>query len=170
MESQPLFQRLKRKLFISYDHYLDAAAYQAFLKLFSSLTEMVRDNSIERELDSADPEAFVHHFVTEGFQNVACLVVLCGSRTHLDKFVDWEIKAALDLKLGVLGIILPDNPPLSDGQPTLPERMQKNFDGGFAVICRWEEIAQFKVDLMGRVAFAMDRPIDSINNSDALKL
>jgi MTH538 TIR-like domain (DUF1863) len=169
MESQPLFQRTKRKLYISYDHYLDAAAYDAFLKLFSSLTELIRDNSIERELDSAEPETYVKQLVAEGFKNVACLVVLCGSRTHMDKFVDWEIKAALDLKLGVLGIILPDNPLLADGQPLLPDRMQKNFDGGFAVICRWEEIAQFKVDLTGRVAFAMDRPMDLIDNSLPLK-
>jgi hypothetical protein len=88
----------------------------------------------------------------------------------LDKFVDWEIKAGLDQSLGLLGVILPDNPALDNGQPTLPARMQRNFDGGYAVICRWEELVQLKLDLIQRVNFAMSRPRELIDNSLPLKV
>ncbi len=98
------------------------------------------------------------------------MVLLCGSGTHLDKYVDWEIKAALDLGMGLLGVILPDNPSQSDHQPVLPNRMQRNFDSGYAVVCRWEELAQLKIDLIQRVNFSMSRPRELIDNSIDLQM
>lgn len=170
MDSQSLFQRSKRRIYISYDHYRDAAAFEAFQKLFSWLSEMKRDQSLEREIGSGDAESFVTNLSQGPLEEVACMVLLCGSGTHLDKYVDWEIKAALDLGMGLLGVILPDNPSQSDHQPVLPNRMQRNFDSGYAVVCRWEELAQLKIDLIQRVNFSMSRPRELIDNSIDLQM
>lgn len=165
MDSAGLFQKHKPKIFISYDQVSDGPYYESFKRTFSSLYEIVRDNSMARELDADDAEDFIRLAREETMSDCACMVLLCGGRTHLRKFVDWEIKAALDRKLSLIGVILPSNPPDAAGQPTLPDRMQRNFDGGFAVICRWEEIASAKVDLSARVRFAMERPTALIENS-----
>jgi hypothetical protein len=170
MDSTPLFQRTKRKLFVSYDHYRDSGSFESFQRLFSSLGEIVRDNSVARELDIGEPDAFVQNLRETNFENVLCMVLLCGARTHLDKFVDWEIKASLDHKIGLLGIILPDNPTDATGQPTLPERMQINFDSGYGIICRWEQLAEDKIDLSTRVVYAMERSSSLIKNDRPLRL
>ena len=56
MDSQSLFQKSKRKVFVSYDHYRDAVAFDEFQRLFASLYEITRDNSLEREIDATDGE------------------------------------------------------------------------------------------------------------------
>jgi MTH538 TIR-like domain (DUF1863) len=126
MESQPLFQKNKRRIYVAYDHHRDMAAYDAFVRLFSSVCDIIRDNSMERELDSAVAEEHVLRLRDEVLSGTVCTVVLCGAHTHEDKFVDW--------------------------------------DGGFAIICRWHELAQDKVDLTQRITFAADRPRDLIDN------
>jgi len=169
MNSNPLFQRKKRKLFVSYDHHRDGGRYDEFQRLFASLYEITRDNSLERELDTDDAEAFLAHLPNQGLGDAGTLLVLCGAGTHLDKFVGWEIKAALDRGAGLLGVILPDNPTDASGQPVLPERMRRNFDGGYAVICRWEELVRDKIELTPRIDFAMERPADLIDNTAPLR-
>jgi hypothetical protein len=168
MDSESLFQRAKRKLFVGYDHQADPSSYEELLRLFSSLYEMPRDNALERELDTDDGEAYVR-YLSDAMAECGCLLVLCGAFTHTRKFVDWEIKAALDKRLGVLGVILPTNPSDAAGKPILPERLQKNFDGGYAVICRWEELAQDKSDLSPRIDYAVNRPHNLIDNSLPLR-
>ncbi len=165
MDSYPLFQKNKKRIYVSYDQHRDAAAYDGFVRLFASLCEIIRDNSLDRELDTSDAEGHIRNLSEEVLRETICTVVLCGAHTHEDKFVDWEVKASLDLGLGVLGVILPDNPEDGAGQPTLPPRLQKNFDGGFAVICRWQELAQSKVDLTQMIVFAADRPRSLMDNS-----
>jgi hypothetical protein len=165
MESEGLFQKRRPRLYVGYDHFADGPYFDAFKRMFSSLYEIERDNSLERELGGDDAEGFIRHLRDEALADCACAVILCGGRTHLGKFVDWEIKAALDRKLSVIGIVLPTNPEREGGQPLLPERLRLNFDGGFAVICRWQEISEGRIDLSSRVNFAMARPVELIENS-----
>lgn len=167
MESQPpfqLFQKNKRRIYVAYDHHRDMAAFDAFVRLFSSVCEIIRDNSMERELDTAEAEEHALRLRDEVLSGTVCTVVLCGAHTHEDKFVDWDLRASLELGHGVLGVILPDNPGGEAGEPTLPPRLRRNFDGGFAIICRWHELAQDRVDLTQRIAFAAERPRELIDN------
>lgn len=169
MDSGALFQKKKRKVYVSYDHHADSQYFNQFQKLFATRYNLSRDNSIEREIDTDDAEAFVRHLDKGPMKDSACTIVLCGARTHLDKFVDWEIKVALDQGDGLVGIILPVNESLPSGQPTLPERFQRNFDSGFAVVCRWHEVVGEKIDLTQRLLFSMDRPAYHIDNGLPLK-
>lgn len=169
MDSGTLFQRKKRKVYVSYDHHADSQYFNQFQKQFSTRYLLARDNSIERELDTDDPEAFIRNLDRGPMQDSACTLVLCGARTHLDKFVDWEIKVALDQGDGLVGLILPSNPLQDQGEPTLPERFRRNFDSGFAVVVRWDEVIREKIDLTQRLLFSLDRPASAIDNTLPLR-
>lgn len=178
MPSDALFQKPKRRIFVSHDHFGDAQAYETFKRIFSSLYDIVRDSSLERELGGTDGEGFVRGLREGPMKDCDCLVVLCGARTHEDRFVDWEIKAALEERIGLLAILFPANlahPASADagaspGQPLLPERLRENFDGGYAVVCRWGEIVSTRVDLTSRIQFAMDREREMIRNARPLMI
>jgi hypothetical protein len=177
MPSDALFQKPKRRIFVSHDHFGDGHAYETFKRIFSSLYDIVRDNSLERELGGTDGEGFVRGLREGPMKDCDCLVVLCGAKTHEDRFVDWEIKAALEERIGLLAILFPANlagsaasadGEESPGQPLLPERLRENFDGGYAVVCRWSEIVSTQVDLTSRILFAMDREREMIRNARPL--
>lgn len=165
MDSGALFQRKKRKVYVSYDHHADARFFDQFRKLFSTRYLLSRDVSLEREIGTEDGEAYVRQLDQGPMKDSACTVVLLGARTHLDKFVDWEIKSALDQGDGLVGIVLPENPVLPSGEPTLPERFHRNFESGFAVLVRWGEVAAERIDLTQRILFSLDRPASAIDNS-----
>lgn len=169
MDSGALFQRKKRKVYVSYDHQADARFFDQFQKLFATRYLIGRDASLEREIGAEDAEAFVRQLDRGPMRDSACTVVLLGARTHEDKFVDWEIKAALDQGDGLVGIVLPGNPALPSGEPTLPERFRRNFESGFAVLVRWGDVAAEKIDLTQRILFSLDRPASAIDNTQPLK-
>lgn len=170
MDSGGIFQKQKQKLYVGYDHYADGSYFEGLRRLYTSIYDMVRDNSLERELDSEDAEGFIRRTGEEAMAGCAGVVILCGGNTHTGKFVDWEIKAALDRKLSLIGIVLPTDPIDPEGKPLLPPRLQVNLDGGFAVICRWQEISSTQVDLGARLRFAMAQPPERIDNSLPIRL
>ncbi|HLP39942.1 MAG TPA: TIR domain-containing protein [Fibrobacteria bacterium] len=169
MDSGALFQRKKRKVYVSYDHHADAAYYERFAKVFGSRYTLARDNSIEREIGTDDRDAFIDHLASGAMKESACTVVLCGPGTPADRFVDWEIKVALDQGDGLVGILLPGNREDVEGGAALPERFRRNFDSGFAVLCRWDEVIEERIDLTQRLVFSLDRAADLIDNSLPLK-
>jgi hypothetical protein len=169
MDSEGLFQQPKKRIYVCHDHFADGQAYETFKRLFSSRFDIVRDQSLERELGSNDGEGFVRSLREGPMRDCACAVVLCGKATHADTFVDWEIKAALEERIGLAGVILPANPLDAMGMPLLPDRLQANFDGGYAVICRWDDLVSTKVDLGARLNFAMDRDRILIRNDLPLR-
>ena len=164
MDSGALFQRPKRGLYVAYDHARDEGAYASFARHFSSLFRLQRDNSLEREIGSEDPEAHIRLLREGPMAGCDCAVVLCGAATPLAKFVDWEIKAALEGRLGLIGVALPSNPG-GPRDPILPERLRRNFDGGYAVLIRSDELLDGRVDLGSRVDFALHRPLETLDNS-----
>jgi hypothetical protein len=177
MESKPLFHKRKRKVYLAYDHLRDGARFDEFQRLFASLYEISRDNSMDRELDTDDAEGYIRYLREVAMAEAGSILVLCGATTHLDKFVDWEIKAALDRGGGLVGIILPENRDVTgpareaatESGDVLPERLRKNFDGGYAVVCRWEDLARDRIELTPRLDYAMERPMDLIDNSLPLR-
>lgn len=163
MDSGALFQHKRRRLYVAYEHTWDAAPYASFARHFGSLFRLERDNSLARELGSDDAEAHVRFLTAGPMAQCHYAVVLCGSVTHRSKFVDWEIKAALDKRLALMGVILPSNPGgLRD--PILPERLRINFESGYAIVARSDELLDGRVDLGSRLAFAQDRPLADLDN------
>ncbi len=168
MPGSPLFERNKPQAYLCYDHHGDGEYYNLSQRLFSSVAELRRDLSLDRELGANDPKSFLRG-ADQAMAGAQCAVVLCGARTHLDAYVDWEIKAALDRKIGLLAVMLPGNPTGGDGQPTLPERLQDNFDGGYAVVCGWRDLVDGRIDLTHRMAFAASRMAELIRNDRPLR-
>lgn len=163
MDSGALFQRNKRGLYVAYDHGRDENAYASFSLHFSSIFRLHRDNSLERELGSDDPEAHIR-FLREGpMAGCEGVAVLCGASAHLSRYVDWEIKAALEGRLALIAVVLPANPG-GPREPVLPERLRRNFESGYAVLVRSDEILDGRVDLGTRLDFALRRPFESIDN------
>jgi hypothetical protein len=163
MDSGALFQQKRRGLYVAYEHTRDAAAYASFALHFGSLFRLERDNSLDRELGEADAEAHAR-FLAEGpMADCRYALVLCGAATHLSAFVDWEIKAALDKRLALMGLILPSNPG-GMRDPVLPARLRINFDSGYAVVARSDEVLDGRVDLGSRLTFAKDRPLELLDN------
>jgi hypothetical protein len=165
MDSGPLFQRPKRRLFVSYDHRRDGPRYERLCLLFGSGFEFVRDNSLARELGDEDARSHLDFLSREAMAGCQGAVILCGPETHRRKFVDWEIMAALGKGLALVAIALPDCPKDAAGNPILPERFQRNFDSGYAVLCPWSGLAATEEDLSAKVRFALERPPELIDNS-----
>jgi hypothetical protein len=165
MDSGPLFRRPKRRLFVSYDHLRDGSRYERFLLLFGSGFDFVRDNSVEREIGTDDAAAHIAYLSREAMAGCHALAILCGPETHRRKFVDWEIRAALEKGLALIAIPLPDCPKDAEGNLALPERFRKNFASGYAVLCPWSGLAATEEDLSAKVRFALERPPELIDNS-----
>jgi hypothetical protein len=82
MDSGALFQRKKRKVYVSYDHHADAGCFDQFRKQFATRYLIGRDASLEREIGTEDAEAFVRHLDAGPMKESACTLVLLGARTH----------------------------------------------------------------------------------------
>lgn len=160
-----LFQRRKRRLYLAYDHFRDGEAFATFSRHFSSRFRLFRDNSLHREIGTRDAEAHIRWLAKGPLAKCEAVLVLCGEATHLSAFVDWEISAALDRGMGLIGVGLPSNPGDGNGRPLLPERLQRNFDGGYASLYAFGDLIEGRVDLGSRVAFARGHSPDLIDNA-----
>jgi hypothetical protein len=169
MDSGPLFQRRKRKVYVSYNHFRDADRFEAFRRAFSSLYEIARDNSLDRELGPDDAQSYLRRLRDEAIADAGTVLVLCGAATAEDRYVDWEIQAALDRGAGLIGILFPELPAGPDDRAGWPDRLARNFDKGYAVICRWQDLLRDKIELSPRIDYAMERPLDLIDNSLPLR-
>jgi MTH538 TIR-like domain (DUF1863) len=159
----------KHKIFVSYHHRGDQAYYDAFSNAFHDTYDVMRDNSVDREIDSDDVE-YVMRCIRENYiTGSSCTVVLVGEKTWGRKFVDWEIEATLDKGHGLIGVYLPTasrNP--HTNKITVPNRLFDNIESGFAVWRSWERlnVAQLQQD----VAEARFRNKVLIDNSRARRL
>jgi hypothetical protein len=96
----------RRKVFVSYHHDKDQAFYNDLSRLDFEY-ECVTDNSLDRWIDSDNPEYVIQRIRDRYIAGSSCTVVLCGRDTPWRKYVDWEIKATLDKTHGLLGVWLP---------------------------------------------------------------
>jgi hypothetical protein len=128
-----------RSVFISYHHDRDQGYYDAFAAAFDATYKCIADSSVDRIIDSDDPE-YVMRRIREGYiTGTSCTIVLCGPETRWRKYVDWEIKATLDKEHGLIGVLLPNNPPVAGGVHK-PDRLQDNTDSGYAILDGWAAI------------------------------
>ena len=137
-----LYPLVKRSIFVSYHHGGDRAYYEAFSNLFADTYDVIQDNSIDRAIDSADSEYVIRKIREEFITGTSCTVVLCGAQTSQRKFVDWEIKATLDKEHGLIGVNLPTNPRLPNGNVAVPNRLFDNIQSGHAIWTNWAALAQ----------------------------
>jgi len=126
----------RRSIFISYYHAADQAYYDEFSRLFSETYGVVRDNSLDRKIDS-DDTTYVRQSIRDNhITGSSCTIVLCGPMTPYRKYVDWEIKATLDKQHGLIGVKLPELVVVNNGCHK-PARLQDNINSNYAVWTHW---------------------------------
>lgn len=138
---QALLQpKAKRKVFVSYRHGGGQAYYQAFSEKFADDYEAVTDNSLDNEIDSDDVDYVMRRIREDYITGTSCTIVLVGNDTWGRKYVDWEIKATLDKKHGLIGVQLPSLKIDSNGKVTVPDRLSDNIKSGYAVWITWGQL------------------------------
>lgn len=161
-----LLRGTQRRIFVSYHHDSDQSYYDAFSLVF---TEAVRDNSLDRAVDSDDAEYVMRRIRENHISGSSCTIVLCGPQTRSRKYVDWEIKATLDKAHGLVGIKLPNNLPDSAGRVHKPDRLQDNIDSTYAIFESWENIINRRDYFRALIEVANGRPASLIVNERTLR-
>lgn len=162
--STPAPPRLS-KLYVSYHHDGDEHFYREFCRLVEGYYETVQDSSDERVSGCTDAERVITGLRESYVAETVCTVVLCGLQTAYRRFVDWEIKAGLDLSHGLVAVILPENLPDWRGRYSLPERLADNLESGFAECLHLLQLSR-GLRLFGKqVEEARAKPKSLIRNS-----
>ena len=151
----------KHKVFISYKH------------KNTPLLDMIDDSYYKRELENAGTNVFINKSVQNGdidsenkdtyikrliqeehISDTSVIIVLIGPETWSRKYIDWEISAGLDNRVGnsqagLIGILLPNHPNYSSFSlyqsynylnfQTIPSRLHSNVTSGYAKIYPWGE-------------------------------
>lgn len=144
---KPLPQNLTtHNSFVSYYHDDDESYRIAFDNLFDDL---IISQSVELgDIDSDNSADYVKQLINDKYlDDTTVLVVLIGANTKHRKHVDWEISGALSFKVGdeyagILGLFLPTHPDYSSEKyhkSSIPLRLQKNADSGYAILRDWTE-------------------------------
>jgi hypothetical protein len=128
------------KVFVSYHHGGDQTYYDEFSRFFHDRYETVRDNSLERIIQSDNTEYVMRKIREEFIAGTSCTVVLIGAQSHERKYIDWEIKATLDKNHGLVGIVLPTHRQNEFGQIVVPHRLHDNVQSGYAVLTEWTSL------------------------------
>jgi hypothetical protein len=102
-----LMKPTRRKVFVSYHHGGDQTYYEQFSHFFHNECEAIRDNSLERLIQSDDTEYVMRQIREQYITGTSCTIVLIGAQSHERNYLDWEIKATLDKCHGLIGIVLP---------------------------------------------------------------
>jgi hypothetical protein len=155
---------------VSYHHSEDQAWYDAFYGTFHSALGVVTDTSVDRLIDSDDSEYVMRRIREEFLTGSSCTIVLCGRMTPWRKYVDWEIKATLDMNHGLIGVQLPTISPSPNvhGSVVVPDRLYDNTCSGYALWCPWSSLASGEA-LRQHVETAVARPSYLIDNSRPLR-
>jgi hypothetical protein len=104
----------------------------------------VEDSSLDRAIDSDDPEYVMRRIRENNITGTSCTIVLCGAQTPKRKYVDWEIKATLDKGHGLIGINLPSSIH-GEGGIIVPSRFYDNYKSGYAVWLQWPELTLSRI-------------------------
>jgi len=161
--SQSLDAPIKRKIFVSYHHAVDQFYYEEFSRFFHDQYDAINDNSLDRAVDSDNSEYVMRRIRENYIKGTSCTIVLCGAQTSWRKYVDWEIKATLDMQHGLVGVLLPTNPILDNGGSHKPDRLQDNVDSGYAVWTNWNTLTVEALKVAINSAIAKTKTL-AINN------
>lgn len=134
----------KHKVFISYYH-KDDQKYKNYIDTY--LSKYIINKSVsDGEYDSDNSDEYIKRLIREEkISDSSVVVVLVGANTKHRKHVDWEIYAGLRDSIngcsGLIGIILPEVMPDSDGRyyySDMPARLADNIETGFAEFYTWD--------------------------------
>jgi hypothetical protein len=159
----------KKRLFVSYHHDRDRHFFERLSRLFAARYDITEDASRERTTGSDDGERMVEMLRKKFVARSDCSILLCGLQTPFRKFVDWEIKAALDESKGMVGVNLPTNHSGPGGRCVVPDRFSDNIRSQFAVLISWEDIVADPELLAREIEEAMSRPVHLIRNARPLR-
>lgn len=101
----------KKLLFVSYHHSQDAINRERFEQDFCSLFESV--SIYPGEISKKASDSIVKHDIRSRIKECECVIVLLGTTTYTRRWVDYEIRTALDSKLPggphpVVGLLTPE--------------------------------------------------------------
>jgi len=154
----------KRSVFVSYHHDNDQFYYDQLAAVCDQACQFIRDASLREAIDSDDTD-YLSRAIREGYiTGSSCTIVLCGSETWKRKHVDWEIKATLGKKHGLVGVNLPTNPLTITGKYTVPDRLHDNIQSGYAIWTDWVTFTSSIAKLKEIVESAIARPSLLIQN------
>lgn len=157
----------KRKVFVSYHHGSDQQYYDYLTKTFADQYDVFSDNSLERAFQSDDTDYVRWAIKQNHIKGSSCTVVLVGPNTWGRKYVDWEIKATLEEKHGLICILLPTTPRGTNGGTNKPKRLQDNLDSNYAKFLEWQNLnAQ---TLQATIQAAVLSQASLIDNSEPMR-
>lgn len=157
----------RRKVFVSYHHGGDQWYYDEFSRCFHDQYEAIRDNSLERIIQSDDTDYVMRQIREQCITGTSCTIVLIGAQSHQRKYLDWEIKATLDKGHGLLGIALPSHLKNQTGGVVVPERYLDNYKTGYAVWANWGGLTV--QGLTQLIDAAITKPKSLIDNSRVMR-
>jgi hypothetical protein len=160
---------VRRRVFVSYHHGGDAAYYREFVRVFDDRYDVVHDASVDRVINSDDAEYVIQRIRDEYLTGSSCTVVLCGAETPRRKFVDWEIKATLERGHALVGVNLPTNSLLPNGNVMVPNRLSDNIRSGYAVWTNWNALLSSPDQLAALIHDAVCRSGRLIQNARPLQ-
>ena len=163
--NQPPAPHNLAKLYVSYHHDGDGHFYREFRRLIGGYYLPVEDGSVERTSGCTDAARVTANLRESYMADTACTVVLCGLQTAYRRFVDWEIKASLDLSRGLVAVILPENLPDWRGRYSLPPRLEDNLKSGYAECLHLVQMSRGLRLLGERIEAARAKPARLIKNS-----
>jgi hypothetical protein len=162
-----LMKPTRRKVFISYHHGGDQAYYDEFSRFFHDQYEAIRDNSLERVIQSDNTEYVMQQIREKYITGTSCTIFLIGAQSHQRKYLDWEIKATLDKCHGLIGIVLPTHTKNPAGEIVVPDRFLDNCKSGYAAWAHWSGLtAQGLTQLIDT---AIAKPQWQIDNSRPMR-
>lgn len=132
-----LYRLIRPRVFISYHHLLDQFYYDLLSSYFAEQNELIHDASLDDRVDSDDVDYVRWSIRDNCIRGSSCTVVLCGAETPQRKYVDWEIKATLDMEHGLVGVALPTARRTVANQVIVPDRLADNIQSGYASWLHW---------------------------------
>ena len=142
---------IRHNIFVSYYHAEDQDYRERFEGLFSGIHDIMVSKSVEMgAIDPNLPTERVRQIIRDKYlRDSTVTVVLVGAHTWQRKYVDWEIGSSIrktknNTRSGLLGILLPTYPRPPDNPNnyyihSVPPRLYKNIECGFAKIYNWSD-------------------------------
>jgi hypothetical protein len=148
---------------------------ERFEHLFHDTFEVIISKSIhDGDIEDGENTDTTRRIIRDDYIAEATVtVVLIGPETWKRKHVDWEISSSIrktdkNPRCGLIGILLPTYKGYNEVkktyyQYTIPPRLQKNVDCGFAKIYLWDENPEIVQDWIHK-AFERKDKIDPDNS------
>jgi hypothetical protein len=161
----------RSRIFVSYQHSSDQYYYNLFSQTLHDTYETIYDDSLREEVDSQDSEYIIQRIRDEFITGSSCTIVLVGPTSYQRKYMDWEIKATLDKKHGLIGIQLPNLIPTLNGGVRVPDRLNENIRSGYALWqgFTWQSVISNPATLPQLIQAAVSRSTSLILNRKEIK-